>query len=60
MERSFALRGGQLEALLYLDAPSTPRSAGARHAPGAGGVVAHYNFGILATLPRHAPAIGSP
>jgi hypothetical protein len=57
MERSFSLRGGQLEHLLYLDAAEHAVLTRTGPAPAPEDVVAHYNFGILETLLRHAPGI---
>ena len=57
MERSFALRGGQLERLLYLDAAEHAVLGRTGPTPAPEDVVANYNFGILETLLRHAPQI---
>jgi hypothetical protein len=57
LERSFALRAGRLERLLYLDAPEHAVLTRIGPAPRPEDVVAQYNYGVLETLLRHAQTI---
>jgi hypothetical protein len=57
LERSFALRAGRLERLLYLDAPEHAVLTRIGPAPRPEDVVAQYNFGVLETLLRHAKTV---
>ena len=57
LERSYALRAGQLERLLYLDADEHALLRRIGPPPAPQDVVAQYNFGILETLLRHAESV---
>ncbi|HEX2324787.1 MAG TPA: DUF790 family protein, partial [Chloroflexota bacterium] len=57
LERSYALRAGQLERLLYLDADEHALLRRVGPPPAPLDVVAQYNFGILETLLRHAESV---
>jgi hypothetical protein len=57
LERSYALRAGQLEHLLYLDADEHAILRRTGPPPSPLDVVAQYNFGILETLLRHAETV---
>src|SRR5581483_248971 len=69
IERELGLRAGQLEPLLYLDAPEQAVLIRTGTPPRPEDVVAQYNAGVLETLLRHAeridlavegPAAGAP
>lgn len=57
IEGSFALRPGQAERLLYLDAEEHAVLTRIGGKPEAVDIAAQYNFGVLETLLRHAESI---